>query len=94
MLKQGLIDEVEWLRANYALRANMPSMRCVGYRQTWEYLEGRLPREELRDRGIFATRQLAKRQMTWLRSFEDAVVMDCLAADLAHRVHEDIQKLV
>jgi tRNA dimethylallyltransferase len=85
MLKQGLIEEVEWLRAHYPLIAGMPAMRCVGYRQTWAYLEGTLPRDELRDRGIFATRQLAKRQMTWLRGMEDARVMDCLADDLVRR---------
>jgi len=94
MLKQGLIEEVEWLRAHYPLTAGMPSMRCVGYRQAWEHLEGQLPRAELRDRGIFATRQLAKRQMTWLRSMSDAVVMDCLAADLTRRVEDAVRNFL
>jgi len=94
MLKQGLIEEVEWLRTHYPLAAGMPSMRCVGYRQVWEYLEGELPRAELRDRGIFATRQLAKRQMTWLRSMPDAVVMDCLASDLARRVQNAVRNFL
>jgi tRNA dimethylallyltransferase len=68
MLAGGLLDEVEELRRRYALHAGLPSMRCVGYRQVWERLEGILPAAELRDRGIFATRQFAKRQLTWLRS--------------------------
>ncbi len=68
MLKEGLIDEVAGLRRQYPeLEPDMPSMRCVGYRQTWDYLEGRLDYKELRERGIYATRQLAKRQITWLR---------------------------
>ncbi|MDR2001248.1 MAG: tRNA (adenosine(37)-N6)-dimethylallyltransferase MiaA [Zoogloeaceae bacterium] len=76
MLAAGLVAEVEQLRAKYQLDANLPSMRCVGYRQTWEMLEGQLPRAELRDRGIFATRQFAKRQITWLRSMPDLVTLD------------------
>ncbi|MBU1237392.1 MAG: tRNA (adenosine(37)-N6)-dimethylallyltransferase MiaA [Gammaproteobacteria bacterium] len=78
MLDAGLVREVEALRAKYQLNADLPSMRCVGYRQTWEVLEGLLPRDELRDRGIFATRQFAKRQITWLRSMSDLVTLDPL----------------
>jgi tRNA dimethylallyltransferase len=69
MLEQGLVEEVETLRKRYHLTADMPSMRAVGYRQVWAYLEGALSREEMRAQAIAATRQLAKRQMTWLRSF-------------------------
>ncbi|WP_284155487.1 tRNA (adenosine(37)-N6)-dimethylallyltransferase MiaA [Sulfuricystis multivorans] len=76
MLAAGLIGEVEALRARYRLCADLPSMRCVGYRQVWEMLEGRLPARELAERGIFATRQFAKRQLTWLRAFRDAGVID------------------
>jgi tRNA dimethylallyltransferase len=94
MLKQGLISEVEGLRAQYPLTAGMPSMRCVGYRQVWEFLEGELARAELGDRGIFATRQLAKRQMTWLRAVGDAVVMDCFDARLAQRVAEEVRRFL
>ncbi len=94
MLRHGLIEEVEWLRAHYALTASMPSMRCVGYRQVWEYLEGELPRSELRDRGIFATRQLAKRQMTWLRAMTDAVVVDCLVNTAARQVEGAVKKFL
>ena len=68
MLGAGLVAEVERLRASYALRADLPSMRAVGYRQVWDTLEGYAPAGTLRDRGIAATRQLAKRQITWLRA--------------------------
>jgi len=67
MLELGFIDEVEALRARGDLNLDMPSMRCVGYRQVWEYLDGLMNYEEMMERGIIATRQLAKRQMTWLR---------------------------
>ncbi|HEY8353464.1 MAG TPA: tRNA (adenosine(37)-N6)-dimethylallyltransferase MiaA [Methylophilaceae bacterium] len=79
MLEAGLIDEVKSLRAKYPeLTAGMPSMRCVGYRQTWQYLDGEFDIEELREKGIAATRQLAKRQLTWLRGMDDTVEFDCL----------------
>ena len=68
LLKAGLIEEVKALRMRYELSAGLPSMRAVGYRQVWEYLEGAYGHEALREKGIAATRQLAKRQMTWLRS--------------------------
>jgi tRNA dimethylallyltransferase len=82
MLAEGLIDEVQSLRQAYALHADMPSMRAVGYRQAWAYLDGEIDLHELREKGIAATRQLAKRQLTWLRSWPDAVTLDCLADDL------------
>ena len=81
MLAAGLVDEVRMLREKYLLDANLPSMRCVGYRQVWEMLEGQLPPAELRDRSIFATRQFAKRQLTWLRSMNDIHMIDALAVD-------------
>lgn len=80
MLREGLIDEVQALRERYALHADLPSMRCVGYRQTWDYLEGAYDRAELRLRGIYATRQLCKRQLTWLRGMQDLQVLDALDA--------------
>ena len=83
MLAAGLIDEVAMLRRKYRLDAGLPSMRCVGYRQVWEMLEGQMPRGELRDRGVFATRQLAKRQLTWLKSMDKLHVIDPLKADAA-----------
>jgi tRNA dimethylallyltransferase len=85
MLAGGLVEELLGLRRRYALHAGLPSMRCVGYRQAWAHLEGEYDRATLRDRGIFATRQLAKRQLTWLRSTPDAIGLDCLAADLEAR---------
>ena len=82
MLADGLVDEVETLRRSYALTPDLPSMRAVGYRQAWACLDGKIDSKELREQGIAATRQLAKRQLTWLRSWPDAVVLDCLADDL------------
>jgi tRNA dimethylallyltransferase len=81
MLEAGLIDEVSALRRKYRLHAGLPSMRCVGYRQAWDYLEGHCDRAALREKGIAATRQLAKRQLTWLRAWEDVAPLDCLARD-------------
>mgnify|MGYP001583970117 CR=1 FL=1 len=82
MLAAGLIDEVKSLRRSDALNAAMPSMRAVGYRQAWAYLDGEVDLNQLRETGIAATRQLAKRQLTWLRSWPGAVELDCLADDL------------
>ncbi|WP_109124993.1 tRNA (adenosine(37)-N6)-dimethylallyltransferase MiaA [Dyella sp. C11] len=76
MLKDGFLDEVRTLRARGDLHADLPAIRAVGYRQAWEYLDGQIPAGEFRDRGVFATRQLAKRQMTWLRGELDARVLD------------------
>jgi tRNA dimethylallyltransferase len=78
MLEYGLVEEVRALRKRYALRPGLPSMRCVGYRQAWQHLDGELDRDGLRDRGIFATRQLAKRQLTWLRATHGLEIFDCL----------------
>jgi tRNA dimethylallyltransferase len=86
MLDAGLIDEVERLHDRGDLHERMPSMRCVGYRQIWDYLEGRDDRATMRERGIAATRQLAKRQMTWLRSMPERIVIDSLADDASERV--------
>ena len=88
MLRAGLVEEVTALRERHALHADLPSMRCVGYRQAWEFVEGKITKAELHDRGIYATRQLAKRQLTWLRAMEGLVVVDCLAKNAARQVHE------
>jgi len=82
MLAAGLLEEVKALRKDYRLNAGMPSMRAVGYRQAWAYLEGEIDSKELREQGIAATRQLAKRQLTWLRSWPGAIELDCLSDDL------------
>ena len=88
MLRKGLVEELRSLRKRYALRPGLPSMRCVGYRQVWQFLEGEITEAELRDRGVFATRRLAKRQLTWLRATEGLAVVDCLAKDAVRQVHE------
>lgn len=79
----GIVAEVAGLRARGDLHPGLPSMRCVGYRQAWDYLDGKIDRAALRETGIIATRQLAKRQLTWLRSMPDRVVLDCLSGDPA-----------
>jgi tRNA dimethylallyltransferase len=82
MLKAGLVDEVARLREEYVLESTMPSMRCVGYRQTWQHLNGEYGLDQLREHGIAATRQLAKRQLTWLRGMageSEIAEFDCLA---------------
>ena len=76
MLEQNFIEEVEALRARGDLNLNMPSMRCVGYRQVWDYLEGEYGYDDMVEKGIAATRQLAKRQITWLRSWPDLHWLD------------------
>jgi tRNA dimethylallyltransferase len=81
MLAQDFLGEVRALRARGDLHLDLPSMRCVGYRQAWEALDGTLPMAELRDRGIFATRQLAKRQITWLRAMPKRQVVACDQGD-------------
>ena len=77
MLADGFLDEVRTLRARGDLRPDLPAMRCVGYRQAWDALDGTLPLAELRDKGVFATRQLAKRQLTWLRALPKRRVVAC-----------------
>ena len=86
MLAAGFLDEVRALRARGDLTADLPSMRCVGYRQAWEALDGTMPMSELRDRGVFATRQLAKRLLTWLRSMPRRQVVACDAPDALEQV--------
>ncbi|PKO41927.1 MAG: tRNA (adenosine(37)-N6)-dimethylallyltransferase MiaA [Betaproteobacteria bacterium HGW-Betaproteobacteria-3] len=81
MLQAGLVDEVRALRARGDLHAELPSMRCVGYRQAWQALDGEFPLSQLRERGIAATRQLAKRQLTWLRSMPQRRMMTADAPD-------------
>lgn len=86
MLELGLISELRSLRKSYSLEATMPSMRCVGYRQAWDYLDEKISLSQLREQGIAATRQLAKRQLTWLRATTDIVEFNCLAEDLHEQV--------
>ena len=83
MLRAGLLDELKSLREQFQLLADMPSMRCVGYRQAWEFLEGNCTEIELRETGIAATRQLAKRQLTWLRSLPGVEPAERLAGAIS-----------
>jgi tRNA dimethylallyltransferase len=95
MLKDGFVDEVKRLIAKYpSLTPQSTSMRCVGYRQALEHLAGEYDLAELRDRGIFATRQLAKRQLTWLRGMDDNVELDCLNSQLNELVFNEINQFI
>jgi tRNA dimethylallyltransferase len=90
MLEGGLLDEVKALRERGDLHVGLPSIRCVGYRQAWQYLDGEIDYKTMRDTGIFATRQLCKRQLTWLRSMPGRTVIDCLAPDAAEQLMQQV----
>jgi tRNA dimethylallyltransferase len=92
MLETGLINEVRELRERYKLNPGLPSMRCVGYRQVWQYLDGEYGLDMLREKAVAATRQLAKRQLTWLRSTKDVREFDCLAEDLQEQIEAWLPK--
>jgi tRNA dimethylallyltransferase len=95
MLSAGFLDEVQALKAKYpSLTPDSTSMRCVGYRQALEHLAGEYDVVELRDTGIFATRQLAKRQLTWLRGMDDIVQMDCLDPDMHEKVLNEMHSFI
>ena len=89
MIAQGLLDEVRTLRARGNLHAELPALRAVGYRQAWQHLDGHFDAAEFRDRAVFATRQLAKRQLTWLRGELDARILDPAAFDQSTRALAD-----
>ncbi len=86
MLKHGFLDEVQRLRARGDLHLELPSIRCVGYRQAWEHIDGAYDYTSMVERGIIATRQLAKRQITWLRAMPERQVVNCFAADAQQQV--------
>jgi len=88
MLELGLINEVRALREDYDLKPSLPSMRCVGYRQVWQYLDGEYGLGTLRDKAVAATRQLAKRQLTWLRAMQEVKTFECLDEELAEKIIE------
>ncbi len=94
MLASGLDAEVTRLRQKYQLHLNLPSMRCVGYRQVWEAQEGIIPARDVRDRGVCATRQLAKRQITWLTNSIESEVFDCLDTQLADKVSQRVAQFL
>ena len=94
MLAAGLVDEVRSLRTRDDLHPGLPSMRCVGYRQVWSYLDGETDYDTMRDKGVFATRQLCKRQLTWLRGMPERVVIDCCATDATQQALAAIESIL
>ena len=93
MLEQGFIAEVEALRQRGDLHVDLPSIRAVGYRQAWAYLDGEYAYDEMIERGIIATRQLAKRQFTWLRSWDDVEWLDSLSCNKMSQVLKRLERL-
>ena len=93
MLEQGFIDEVKTLRNRGDLHQDLPAIRAVGYRQGWDYLDGIIDYTEMQERGVIATRQLAKRQLTWLRSEKDLTIYD-LSRDSMQHIQENVLKTV
>lgn len=91
MLEAGLIDEVRLIREQFHVNGDMPSMRCVGYRQVCMYLDNEISFARMQETGVFATRQLAKRQLTWLRSMSGLQIFDCLENRLARQIIDFIQ---
>ncbi len=94
MLDDGLEQELRDLRQRFVLHPDLPAMRAVGYRQMWQYLEGELPWQDMRERGIIATRQLAKRQMTWMRSWPDLVRLDSLDPALPQQIQQEVEQFL
>jgi tRNA dimethylallyltransferase len=94
MLRQGFLDEVRALRARGGLHMDLPALRAVGYRQGWQHLDGQFDADEFRNRAIFATRQLAKRQLTWLRAELDARTLEPFAPGHADMVIEAVADFV
>ncbi|SCZ84613.1 tRNA (adenosine(37)-N6)-dimethylallyltransferase MiaA [Nitrosomonas mobilis] len=92
MLAMGLVEELSGIRQKFPVTADMPAMRCVGYRQAWCYLDNQINLAKMREMGVIATRQLAKRQLTWLRSMHDIQSFDCLASDLSSQVIDHLAK--
>ena len=93
MVEQGFVAEVESLRWRPDLHAELPSMRAVGYRQVWRYLDGEYSAQEMVERGVIATRQLAKRQMTWLRGWEGVHWLESSARDNLPRTLKYLDRL-
>jgi len=94
MLEQGLVEELRGLRARLPLHPGLPAMRCVGYRQAWRFLDGEIDATTLYAQGAAASRQLAKRQLTWLRGWASAIRVECADAglrdELARRIEAEI----
>ena len=94
MMAEGFVEEVQGLYQRGDLHIDLPSMRCVGYRQLWPYIEGSCSLDEAIFKGIVATRQLAKRQITWLRGWEGLEVFDSLSKDLSGQTLKYIQSRI
>jgi tRNA dimethylallyltransferase len=94
MLSAGFVEEVRQLRERFHLKPDLPSMRAVGYRQVWQFLEGELDEEQLRTQAVAATRQLAKRQLTWLRSMPKVAAYDCLDGNLSSHVEAHVEAIL
>ncbi|NYT60105.1 tRNA (adenosine(37)-N6)-dimethylallyltransferase MiaA [Alcaligenaceae bacterium] len=92
MLEEGLLEEVRTLHARSDLDIGLPSVRCVGYRQLWDYLDGRVSVEQAIEQAVAATRQLAKRQLTWLRSQPERQTVDCLATDATMQIVDRVAR--
>lgn len=93
MLEQGLVEEVQRLYDRGDLHPGLPSIRCVGYRQLWDYLDGNVSKTHAVEQAIAATRQLAKRQLTWLRAQPDRIIVDCLSPNAAAQVLDAVSAL-
>jgi tRNA dimethylallyltransferase len=94
MLAIGFMDEMKMLRARYELDARMPSMRCVNYRQAWQYMEEEISRDEMVEKALAATRQLAKRQLTWLRQESDALWYDSHADEAQQSLFNEVARFI
>src|SRR6185295_14765880 len=94
MLGAGLVEEVRALRKRYDLNGSLPSMRAVGYRQAWQALEDPRDMALVEARGVAATRQLAKRQLTWLRAMDDVERLDCLDPGLAYEAGDRVERFL
>lgn len=84
--KDLLINEVKKIRKKWNLNLNLPSMKCIGYRQTWEYIDGLIDRNTLKEKSIIATRKLAKQQLTWLRNMNEKIIIDCLEKNCVKKI--------
>ena len=92
MLEKGLVEEVKRVVDDYGLDPSMPSLRCVGYRQAFQHINGETSREDLVSQGVAATRQLAKRQLTWLRALEEVTVFDGLGDEITDRILDYVRR--
>jgi tRNA dimethylallyltransferase len=90
MMAEGFLDEMKVLRQNPLLHPDLPSMRAVGYRQAWDHLDGNITFQEFQDQAIAATRQLAKRQLTWLRGMQTKEVVDSLDESQMKKCEQDV----